>query len=317
MTDPVILLGTQSNGETLPVQVDAFGRLVAEGLQGLEGPAGPPGPEGPQGPEGPPGPGIELPPDPYEGALLGWLNNQLAWIGSPPVPVPDGVFGPIVSWNAAASYLELQGGVPENVRNGVYVYQCDEKGNYFTEGCNISQVWSNYTTVDNGSVSDKVFGFDGDLTTVTYGPKDGTLTFNVPGGIPDVTKVEIYRANTNNPTNNARVGTSGSFIAFPQETWTTLYEGSGINLTVIQIAGNSSTSPLLSGIKINGKLLLDTNESLYMRVNQRFEDGLIGVPNLDIDFTPGKYLFVPEQRVAPWVLYGNDPTSLIDHLRSS
>jgi len=32
MTNPVILLGTQSNGETLPVQVDEFGRLVAEGL---------------------------------------------------------------------------------------------------------------------------------------------------------------------------------------------------------------------------------------------------------------------------------------------
>ena len=61
MTDPVVLLGTQSNGETLPVQVDAFGRLVAEGLQGAQGP------EGPEGPQGPPGE-IELPPDPYEGA---------------------------------------------------------------------------------------------------------------------------------------------------------------------------------------------------------------------------------------------------------
>jgi len=33
MTNPVILLGTQSNGETLPVQVNAFGALVAEGLE--------------------------------------------------------------------------------------------------------------------------------------------------------------------------------------------------------------------------------------------------------------------------------------------
>jgi hypothetical protein len=32
MTNPVILLGTQSNGETLPVQVDATGRRVANGL---------------------------------------------------------------------------------------------------------------------------------------------------------------------------------------------------------------------------------------------------------------------------------------------
>lgn len=53
MTNPVVLYGTQSNGETLPVQVDATGRLVAEGLEG------PPGPEGPEGPEGPPGPAGE------------------------------------------------------------------------------------------------------------------------------------------------------------------------------------------------------------------------------------------------------------------
>lgn len=33
MTQPVILYGTLSNGETLPVQVDDTGRLVAEGLE--------------------------------------------------------------------------------------------------------------------------------------------------------------------------------------------------------------------------------------------------------------------------------------------
>ncbi len=31
MTNPVILLGTQSNGETLPLQVDGFGRTVTAG----------------------------------------------------------------------------------------------------------------------------------------------------------------------------------------------------------------------------------------------------------------------------------------------
>ena len=94
MTNPVVLLGTQSNGETLPVQVDATGRLVAEGLQGEQGEQGEQGIQGPPGPEGPPGSGgITLPPDPYEGALLGWLNGGLAWVGTPPVPIPEGVFG--------------------------------------------------------------------------------------------------------------------------------------------------------------------------------------------------------------------------------
>ena len=55
MTNPVVLYGTQSNGETLPVQVDATGRLVAEGLQGEPGEKGDKGDQGDPGPQGPPG----------------------------------------------------------------------------------------------------------------------------------------------------------------------------------------------------------------------------------------------------------------------
>lgn len=85
MTNPVILLGTQSNGETLPVQVDEFGRLVAEGLQGTEGPPGPPGSPGADGGDFP------LPPDPFEGAYLGWYDDQLAWLGGGGTPPGDEV----------------------------------------------------------------------------------------------------------------------------------------------------------------------------------------------------------------------------------
>jgi hypothetical protein len=42
----VILSGTMQDGTIVPVQVDAQGRLVAEGLQGVMGPSGPPGPVG-------------------------------------------------------------------------------------------------------------------------------------------------------------------------------------------------------------------------------------------------------------------------------
>ena len=85
MTNPVILLGTQSNGETLPVQVDATGRLVAEGLQGIQGP---PGPEGPEGPEGPPGPGggVEWPDGANEGDVLTWIQGEPQW-HKPTIPV--------------------------------------------------------------------------------------------------------------------------------------------------------------------------------------------------------------------------------------
>lgn len=88
MTDPVILYGTQSNGETLPVQVDATGRLVAEGLQGPEGPIGPPGPEGPPG---------ELPSGAYDGAVLGWEDGEAQWVNAPGgLPQPLGSEGQII-----------------------------------------------------------------------------------------------------------------------------------------------------------------------------------------------------------------------------
>lgn len=81
MTEPVILYGTQSNGETLPVQVDATGRLVAEGLQGQQGEQGPEGPQGPQGEKGDPGEPGEGVPTPYgpEGTYLRIRDGVPAW----------------------------------------------------------------------------------------------------------------------------------------------------------------------------------------------------------------------------------------------
>ena len=61
-----ILYGTTAEGESLPVEVNNLGQLVAEGLPG------------PDGPPGPPGVG-ELPPDPVEGDALIWQNGELVW----------------------------------------------------------------------------------------------------------------------------------------------------------------------------------------------------------------------------------------------
>lgn len=44
-----ILYGTTSDGESLPVQVNEFGQLVAQGLEGPPGPEGQPGPSNPDG----------------------------------------------------------------------------------------------------------------------------------------------------------------------------------------------------------------------------------------------------------------------------
>jgi hypothetical protein len=113
-----ILYGTQSNGETLPVLVDQFGNLSAKGIEG------PPGPPGPEGPPGPPG-SIDLPPDPYEGAVLGWQDGELAWLGGS-VVLPAGTYGPLVY-----SFIDGTLIVPQNVSSlvaGQQLYMSDDKG---------------------------------------------------------------------------------------------------------------------------------------------------------------------------------------------
>ena len=134
MTNPVILLGTQSNGETLPVQVDATGRLVAEGLQGqpgepgAPGAPGTPGAPGEPGPPGQPGADGEGVPKPYgeEGSVLTIQNGSPQWVAEPepePEPGPPGVF--------------LATGVNNQPRKqGMY----DMSGNYY----NGSTPWDDY-----------------------------------------------------------------------------------------------------------------------------------------------------------------------------
>ena len=317
MTNPVVLYGTQSNGETLPVQVDATGRLVAEGLQG---------PEGPPGPIGPPGPdGIVLPPDPYEGALLGWLDGGLAWVSSGAIPIPEGVFGPITAWDAESSYLEVEGSIPNTVGTGVYVYQCEQNGEFYTEGWNVSQRWSlsgDDQTLTGGSWG---FVFDGDapsqITTANaaFKAQGGTATYTFPVGVSG--NIQIY-ASTGHPTEGGSAITlsDGSSLAINGGTsgvaWYDFGYKTGITSFTLN-EPNDTNGTVVGAVRANNVLLVDNNKSLSLRVNQTFGNALIGTAVGDAAFTVGKYLYVPPQRVAPWVLYGNDPTSLIDHLRQT
>ena len=317
MTNPVILLGTQSNGETLPVQVDEFGRLVAEGLQGAEGEAGAPGPEGPEGPEGPQGPpgsGIELPPDPYEGALLGWLNNELAWVGTPPVPIPPGSFGPITEWSIQEGWVKVDGQVPDTVANGVYIYQVNADGNRYTEGFNTRKTWSLGLSSVSGfqEIRPPERAFNGIITESadTKQARDTMTLTNL--GFNENVQVEVKCTGGGNITADGQTVHTGNLAD-------AVFTFSKSSLDTIVIPGHTNAyESQLMYVKVNGEYLVDPNSSISMRVNQVVGNMIVGVAQPPgVEWTGGMYLQVPEQRVAPWVLYGNDPTSLIDHLRSS
>ena len=317
MTNPVILFGTQSNGETLPVQVDATGRLVAEGLQGQQGPPGQ------EGPPGAPGGSFPLPPDPYEGALLGWLNGGLSWIGSPPIPIPPGVFGPIVSWNPQTGVLTVDGEIPEAVGNAVYIWQCEADRTYFTEGWNTSQTFSNGFPSDQATQSPTI-AFNGDITSggVAYNNQNNKNTlWNPPDSVKTgVSKLEVLLLPLDGGNDSFTVNTPGAvngpLTVVNGNQWFEI-PLSGNTFGTITITPGTGGYATLKAIKVNNQLLVDTAESLNMRVQQVSPPAIVGGPNHPVDFTLGKYLYVPEQRVAPWVYLGNDPTSLIDYLRQT
>ena len=264
-------------------------------------------------------PSLVLPPDPYEGALLGWLNGGLAWVGAPPVPIPDGVFGPITAWDSQNGYLEVEGDIPASVLNGVYIYQCNQDGSYFTAGWDTAKEWS-----DNCTTND-AFNPSNTAESAFNGRESGA------GSAAEVqtagSSIYIQVANLGfTDTNVVRIKGRWSEIEIngnPQGTGTVngaYREFNGVrNLDTIKLYGSdaSSFSPLLYQIEVGTLPLVDSSASLNLRVNSVIGNGIVGVGSVVRDFTVGKYLYVPAQRVAPWVLYGNDPTSLIDHLRPS
>ena len=133
MTNPVILYGTQSNGETLPVQVDATGRLVAEGLQGAQGEPGPKGDTGDPGPEGPPGEGV---PTPYgeEGQVLTIVEGTPTW-ASPVAPDPQ------IMWS---EYISSECGWYNNSQTGqfgAFTGSCNDSSTTGTQSCWLRLTW--------------------------------------------------------------------------------------------------------------------------------------------------------------------------------
>jgi hypothetical protein len=264
-----------------------------------------------------------LPPDPYEGALLGWLNNELAWIGTPPVPIPPGVFGPITDWNSESGILEVAGEIPPDVANGVYLYQCEADGTLYMNGFDTSQFWSGYgtgTPYQPDRNWNKAFNpIAGDPDQVSMASAADPLTWEYE--IPVVDQVTFYCLN--------QTSRDGYGLNVNDNLWfegTSSYDSQihasaaelGGSLRKIKLITSGNVGAYLSRVVVDGKILVDPEWSLQMRVNQVMDQMIIGsVVNDYAQFEVGKYLKIPAQRVAPWVLYGNDPTSLIDHLRSS
>ena len=306
-----ILYGTTGEGETLPVLVDQFGNLLAKGIEGQPGTPGEPGP---------PGGSFPLPSDPYEGAFLGWLNNELAWIGTPPVPIPEGVFGPITAWDPGG-LLTVEGAIPSSIKQGVYIYQCNADGSIYVEGWLNSRTWSKGVTGYLNPLPSSTAAniFDGDTSTgcnssningsgIHFRPQvsvGGTIELYLRNGDIDNTQYSYSLDNASTWTNVTSVAGNGSWVSIGAKTITF---DKGIIVRHITTAGSNVAS--LRGIKVSGDIMIDGGDypdaqNLNYRVQSVQNQSIIGVKNIATDFTVGKYLRVPEQNVARWLYDGN------------
>jgi len=350
MEDVRLTATNPADSSIVPVACNDKGELLLEepiagppgedgedGAPGLQGPAGPQGPQGEKGEDGKDGRDgkdgedgkdgkdgvIDLPPDPYEGALLGWLNGGLAWVGTPPIEIPPGVYGPITNWDPQSGYLELDGEIPSLV-TGAYIYQCNIDGTYFTNGLNVEETWSNY---GSGPVFDANDGwtnvFDYDSSTRAVSTEYSAITWD--GGIQrgNNASIAIARQSAANivlTVNGSTTDSNGNEWAEmipPNNQISTVNIGSGLTSFSLWRNGGSGSGAYLYRVSIDGKELVDKNKSLNLRVNNTLPQGIVGVPNLqDIAFTEGKYIYVPQQRIAPWVASKSGMSPPIDYLRS-
>lgn len=285
-----ILYGTTADGDSLPVEVNEFGQLIAQGLQGQEGPPGPPGIG-------------QLPPDPFEGAVLGWKDNTLAWLGGS-VPVPTGVFGPILSYENGALLLEDEPDYPYLTE----IYLSDSQGDVLTWAAvsppissinnvpntsNLNLTLENSQGLSDFSIDDVVQGpsdalvgdwsstsnmenavnaFDGDDTstfagckggsfynTITTTPFSATVIEIKANAVIGVTDIKVNGGNGYTPIKDGN--DPGWFkVTLPQETIVN-------SLTMAWNQGSSgSISFFVFGVKADGKLLVDAGSPAFVKV---------------------------------------------------
>ena len=220
---------------------------------------------------------IELPHDPYEGALLGWQDGQLAWMGES-VLLPAGTYGPF-------KYIEgnEQLDIPQDASglvNGQQIFMSDSTGlkvsqTYETDtitsvapAVNQTAIWSDTLTTSSefGVGIPKTALFDGDFSTgIFIGPEsttgswDATFATSIP-----CSALEIYISDAQpNATGTVSVNGGAGVPGLSSAGWMTLDAPSSGTLTSIKMTRTASSGGAngyhYGAVKVNGLLLVNTD----------------------------------------------------------
>ena len=234
----------------------------------------------------------------------------MAWLGTPPIPIPDDLFGPIYDINSGL--ITVEGDVPAAVGNGVYVWQTDSAGNLYSKDMDVSREYASLLT-GNYPIDDTLLAFNGDITNwancfdgnYNATPSKGyyemvlDLSFNPLDG-----PVDVYSVMSPTPMYYGRFAVDtgsgyGSDIECKQNAWTSLIPlGSKLHKLRVRTTHNGCS---FAALRANGKICLDPSLSANARVNSVTGSSLVTVPNNESLFMVGKYLRTFDQKVAPWV----------------
>lgn len=290
--------------EEIPNDLQVDGSLTVTGdligadgqpIQGIEGPKGDKGDPGEPGPPG----SVDLPEGEFEGAVLGWKQDALAWISPSELILPDGVFGPVADWDRETGRLTVVGTIPDEVMTGVTLYQCTAGGTVATEGWRHDMVWSANMGNTNGSYP-AANAFDGNEGTGARVSYSGWATWKPPNpiGFNQMRINSWYQSG--DATDYGRYKLFGqSYVNFTPHRpgdWGTVVDTPGLveEVAIRQEMEPSVRMMVLGGIELDGLVLVDPVHSPKFDVSSVDGQVITGTTSSTKDFTPGFYLKVPQ-----------------------
>lgn len=241
--------------EVIPNDLEIQGDLTVTGLINGSTGAGQPGPPGPPGPPG----SIDLPPDPYEGAILGWEGGQLAWI-SQAVVLPESTFGPY-TYFADEHRLEVPQDTSELIA-GRSLFMSDQYG----KQTNTVIATDSITNVENGSACVLSFSSSNNFNYFAIGDVIGERS--VTNGRTVRTKSSFYEDFVDRWENLERAWDgqlntyAGAVMLGTSSACYFVYDFKGLPETVaesetvlVRLPNNSSTDPSKMGFTEGGFIL--------------------------------------------------------------
>jgi hypothetical protein len=197
--------------------------------------------------------------------------------------------------------ITVEGDIPSQIANGVYVYQCNQDGTIYADGWNNSQNWTSLTTATNLYSGYEVkWLFDPFVPDALLGTSGSSLILNWAGTINGEVEVTFNTAGFPGDAKFKDNNGSEQNISLPANTNGIVKNLGNINLTELKAPHPSGgNAVVVASIKLNGLILVDSGEypsapNLNFLVQSVSGQTLTGTANATNNFIIGKYLRVPE-----------------------